>query len=95
MKRWSVAAVGLLSAGLVLGGVAGHSLLKGESPAAAPVPKDLTSYRDVVKKVLPAVVSIEGKVAATPVKAKQQRKRMPLDDQQVPQEFRRFFEDFG
>jgi serine protease Do len=95
MKRWSVAAVGLLSAGLVLGGVAGHSLLKGESPAATPVPKELTSYRDVVKKVLPAVVSIEGKVAATPVKAKQERKRIPLDDQQVPQEFRRFFENFG
>jgi serine protease Do len=95
MRRWPVAAAAFLSAGLVLGGVAGHSLLKGEPPAATPVPKDLTSYRDVVKKVLPAVVSIEGKAAATPVKAKQLHKRPPVDNQQVPQEFRRFFEDFG
>ena len=38
MRRWPVAAAAFLSAGLVLGGVAGHSLLKGEPPAATPVP---------------------------------------------------------
>jgi serine protease Do len=95
MRRWPVVAVVLLSAGLLLGGIAGHSLLKGEAPAPTPVPKELTSYRDVVKKVLPAVVSIEGKSVATPVKAKQPRKRPPVDDQQVPEELRRFFEEFG
>jgi serine protease Do len=80
---------------VLLGGLAGHSLLKGEAPATTPVPKELTSYRDVVKKVLPAVVSIEGKAAPTPVKTKQPRKRVPADDQQIPDEFRKFFDDFG
>src|SRR6516165_3768850 len=94
MKRWLSAFV-LLTAGLLVGGLAGHSLLRGQPPIATPVPKELTSYRDVVKKVLPAVVSIEGKSAATPVKAKQSRKRKPAEDPQVPEEFRRYFHDFG
>src|SRR6516165_1610784 len=94
MKRWLSAFV-LLTAGLLVGGLAGHSLLRGQPPIATPVPKELTSYRDVVKKVLPAVVSIEGKSAAKPVKAKQPRKRQGLDDQQVPEEFRRFRREFG
>jgi serine protease Do len=95
MTRWPFVPVVLLGAGLVLGGFAGHSFLKGQTPAPAPVPKELTSYRDVVKKVLPAVVSIEGKVAATPVKTQQPRKRPSLNEQQIPEEFRHFFEDFG
>jgi serine protease Do len=95
MKRWPVVTVALLSVGALLGGLAGHSFLKGQAPVTTPVPKELTSYRDVVKKVLPAVVSIEGKAAPTPVKTKQPRKRVPADDQQVPEEFRKFFEDFG
>ena len=45
------------------------------------IPKELTSNRDVVKKALPAVISIEGMAAPTPVKAKQPRKRVPADDQ--------------
>jgi serine protease Do len=94
MRRWLTAFV-LLTAGLLVGGLAGHALLRGQPPIATPVPKELTSYRDVVKKVLPAVVSIEGKSAAKPVKAKQPRKRQGLDDQQVPEEFRRFRREFG
>jgi len=95
MKRWLPAFV-LLLTGLLVGGFAGHSLLRGQPPPiTTPLPKELTSYRDVVKKVLPAVVSIEGKSAATPVKAKQPRKRTPADDQQLPEEFRRFFDEFG
>jgi len=94
MKRWPIAIV-LLLAGLLVGGVTGLSLLKGQPPVAMPVPKELTSYRDVVKKVLPAVVSIEGKPAATPVKAKQPARRQPSDTQQPPDEFRHFFDDFG
>ncbi len=78
-----------LVAGAVLGTLLAGSFLKGEVPGAAPVPKDLTSYRDVVKKVLPAVVSIEAR--AKVIKAKQSRRRSPLDDQ-IPEEFRRFFE---
>ena len=94
MKRWPIAFV-LLLAGLVAGGVTGHSLLKGQSPVATPIPKEMTSYRDVVKKVLPAVVSIEGKSPATQVKGKESPRRVPFNNQQIPEEFRHFFNDFG
>jgi serine protease Do len=51
---------------LALGSAAGYcadrALVSGD---AVPVPKELTSYRDVVKGVLPAVVSIEAKPKAT------------------------------
>jgi serine protease Do len=79
-----------LVAGAVLGTLLAGPFLKGDGPATAPVPRDLTSYRDVVKKVLPAVVSIESR--AKVIKAKQPRRRSQLDDQQVPEEFRRFFD---
>jgi serine protease Do len=91
MRRWFPALV-LLTAGLLIGGLAGHSLLQGQPHIATPVPRDLTSYRDVVKKVLPAVVSIEGKSSARPVKDGAARKRAPADPQ-APEEYRRFFED--
>jgi serine protease Do len=83
---------------LLLGGVAGTffagPLLNGQAPvapAAPALPRELTSYRDVVKKVLPAVVSIDSKIKAAPVR--KGRRRAPLPDD-VPEEFRRFF-DFG
>jgi serine protease Do len=78
-----------LVAGAALGILLGGSLLKGEVPGIAAVPRDVTSYRDVIKKVLPAVVSIESRVKT--VKAKRPGRRGPLDDQ-LPEEFRRFFE---
>jgi serine protease Do len=90
MRRWSFALVFL-----VLGGIGGTYLttayLRGSNagPAAA-IPSEMTSYRDVVKKVLPAVVSIESRVKA---KARPARRRTPIDDGQLPPEFRRFFED--
>jgi serine protease Do len=95
MARWSIPLTCLL-----LGGVAGtfvaRPMLLGQQ-AAAPltIPKEITSYRDVVRKVLPAVVSIETKVKPK-AKADQQsprRRRSPSDDQ-VPEEFRKFFEEF-
>jgi serine protease Do len=93
MKR-----VTLLVCCLVLGVVAGTfvagSFSKGQAPAAPAVPKDLTSYRDVVKKVLPAVVSIESRAKALKASRPNRtpnRRRSPLEDQ-VPEEFRRFFE---
>ncbi len=92
MKRWPIAAVCLI-AGLLLGGAAGRSLLKGQAPIATAVPRELTSYRDVVKKVLPGVVSIEAKSRSVADKAKAPRRRAPADEQ-VPEDFRRFF-DFG
>jgi S1-C subfamily serine protease len=90
MKRWSVFVACLILGGL-LGSAATTSLLKGQGQTPAVYPKELTSYRDVVKKVLPAVVSIEARQVSKP---KQTRQRLPLDDQQVPEEFRRFFEQF-
>jgi serine protease Do len=56
----------------------------------------MTSYRDVVKKVLPAVVMIESK--AKPAAKKPTAKRRgpsPSDDPRVPEEFRKFFEELG
>jgi serine protease Do len=92
MKRFS-----LIACCLVLGGLAGiflaGPLLQGQAPVAPAIPKELTSYRDVVKKALPAVVSIEPRSRAMP--ARPGRKRVP-QEQQVPEEFGRFFDfDFG
>src|SRR5262249_50055526 len=62
------------------------------TPAKA-IPGDLISYRDIVKQVLPAVVSIEAK--SKPVQLNNKRPKNPLpNDQQVPEEFRKFFEEF-
>src|ERR1700687_4692742 len=94
MARWSIPVLCLL-----LGGAAGtfvaRPMLLGQN-AAAPlvVPKEITSYRDVVKKVLPAVVSIESKVKPKARSDQQapKRRRAPVDDQ-VPEEFRKFFDE--
>src|SRR5262249_33553980 len=57
--------------------------------------KELTSYRGIVKQVLPAVVSLEARVKPKAKPMNQPRgRRAPLDNSQVPEEFRRFFE-FG
>jgi serine protease Do len=85
---------------LVLGALAGSYLVSpylfGQPAAPPATPKELTSYRDVVKKVLPAVVSLEAKVKPK-ARVKQQpqlgqRRRLP-DNMQIPEEFRRFFEE--
>jgi serine protease Do len=80
---------------LVLGGVAGTfvagPLLVGQAPAPPAIPRELTSYRDVVKKVLPAVVSIDSRAKAA---APGRRRRDPADEP-PPDEFRRFFDDDG
>ncbi len=83
---------------LMLGGLAGTflagALLNGQAPAVPAIPTELTSYRDVVKKVLPAVVSIDSKTQAEPVR--KGRRRVPRED--LPEELRRFFDfpfEFG
>jgi serine protease Do len=93
MKRCS-----LIVCCLILGGLAGiflaGPLLNGQAPAVPAIPNELTSYRDVVKKVLPAVVSIDSKTQAEPVR--KGRRRAPRED--LPQELRRFFDfpsEFG
>jgi serine protease Do len=96
MKRWTLMFVLLLVGGLAGVFIAGP-LLHGQANAPLAVPKEMTSYRAVVKMVLHAVVSVE--VRSKPVKAKQQprqRGRRPnVDDAQVPEEFRKFFDQFG
>ena len=98
MKRatqLSVAAAGLLT----LGGLGGYftvPLLQGQTPANNPPAityREPSSFRDVAKKVLPAVVSVETKGKATKTKpvAGAPRRQLP-DGVQVPEEFRRYFE---
>jgi serine protease Do len=84
--------VGALTSALVVGNV-----LQGQPITAPAVPKELTSYRDIVKHVLPAVVSVESKpkpVAKGAKKAPQRQGHRELPEG-VPEEFRRFFEDRG
>src|SRR5262249_34734582 len=92
MKRLSVAVILLLS-GALLGIIASRSVLQGQQPIGTTpaIPKELTSYRDIVKSVLPAVVSIESK-AKRP--GRDRRRERGQTDPRIPQEFRRFFEDY-
>jgi serine protease Do len=97
MARWPIAL-----AFLIIGGLAGALVtttgLRGQVPAPPPVfPKELTSYRDVVKRVLPAVVSIESKPVARKVSDKkkqdQPRRRMLFDFPGLPDEMRKQLEE--
>jgi len=90
MKRWSSP---LLSFRWLHAGYASRRIVVAWSSYAADRgSKELTSYRDVVKMVLPAVVSIEPK--AKPItKAAQGKKRQPkADDPRIPDDLRKFFE---
>jgi serine protease Do len=79
---------------LALGGTGtyvGRSFLQGQAPInaggrVAVIPKELTSYRDIVKKVTPAVVSIEAQA-----RGGRERQQRP-DDMQLPAD-RRLFSD--
>jgi serine protease Do len=98
MTRWSIPLACLLLGGLVGSFVAGPALLgqhPGQPATVTNVPKELTSYRGVVKTVLPAVVSIEGRLKKVKATGPSSRRQPQFDDQQVPEEFRKFFEDFG
>jgi serine protease Do len=98
MKRWPIllCLAAVLSVGAYL---AGPTLL-GQGNTAPAVPQTLTSYRDLVKQVLPAVVSIEAR--SKPVKVKQTPRRNQRFGQgqvpdefrkQLPEEFRHFFDE--
>jgi serine protease Do len=73
--------------GAMLGAFLAGPLLQGQAPVAPAIPRELTSYRDIVKKLLPAVVSIESRAKVAPA---ERRRRGPRNDD-VPEEFRRFF----
>ncbi|HZT82751.1 MAG TPA: trypsin-like peptidase domain-containing protein, partial [Gemmataceae bacterium] len=103
MKRTWLLVVASLALGALVGSfAAAPRLLQGKGAAAAPaqaappaIPKELTSYRDIVKQILPAVVSIEVKSKPPARKQPAARNRLPFpDDDRIPEEFRRFFEQF-
>jgi serine protease Do len=92
----------LAAATLVAGAIGGMTLsahLHGQAPPAAHAtqplpavtPKLFESYRDVVKRIVPAVVSIEARTAVKPG-TDQPRRPAPQLPPGVPEEFRRFFE---
>jgi serine protease Do len=94
MKCWSFAAVCLVAGGL-LGTFASQRVLHGQdaAPPAAQA-QDPVTFRHVVKKVLPAVVSIEAKADPVRAKAGQPKRRGRFGDVPIPDEMRRFLEEF-
>jgi serine protease Do len=65
-SRWPLA-VSFLIAGIIVGSYTTHRGSEAEAqqaPAQAPAPAELHSYRHIVKKVVPAVVSIDSKSRA-------------------------------
>jgi serine protease Do len=90
MKRWlSVSLALMLGFGAGSHFMGSYSHGQGVANPANP-PRELTSYRDVVKQVLPAVVSIESKPKT--IKIKQQAPQPRFDDPRFP-DLRRFFEE--
>jgi serine protease Do len=95
MKRWSVAFV-CLTAGALAGNYVVSPFLHGQdaAPPVPVIPKELSSYRDIVKRVLPAVVSIEAKAKVVKTRQPVVPKRSPrFDERQLPEEFRRQLPD--
>lgn len=93
MSRWFAA----LSC-LILGGIAGTFLagpiLRGQNAVPVAVAKELTSYRDVVKKVLPAVVSVEARAKPKKASAPQGQRRKQLGDiPNLPDDVRKYLEE--
>ena len=85
MQRYFFASVSLI-VGFAAGSVFVGSWLHGQPNQAASLPRELTSYREVVKRILPAVVSIETRAKPKPgAKANPQL----FDDPNLPEEFRR------
>ncbi len=90
--RWPLLVAGL-GVGLVVGRYAGLPSAHGDATTAhTAIPAEMTSYRNVVKEVLPAVVSIEVKEKATKSDGSTARRRPQLNPQQIPEEFRKFFQ---
>ena len=90
--RWSVGLVCLV-AGATAGGYFLNPVLRGQGPGVPAIPRELTSYRDIVKKVLPAVVSIEARAAVAKAPGRVMPQRPPrLDNPNGPDEFRRMID---
>ncbi len=66
MKRWSLTVISL-SLGVACGWYVAGPVLHGQAPVPGPqAPREPTSFRHVVKKVLPAVVSVEAQSVRRP-----------------------------
>jgi serine protease Do len=95
MRSWKAATV-LLVLGEILGFLGAGVIPLGKADpsdppkSSAPIPKELTSYRDVVKKVLPAVVSIRVVTAKKGAKTD----AAELGGDQADPELRRFMDEF-
>jgi serine protease Do len=100
--QWTLSAVGLLGLGAI-GGYIAVPALQGQAVPATNVPKEHGSYRDIVKRVLPGVVSIDSRIKQ-PVHVEKDKdkadkpgaRRHPNFEGKlppgVPEEFRKFFE---
>ncbi|MEI7684614.1 MAG: trypsin-like peptidase domain-containing protein [Planctomycetota bacterium] len=82
MKRWLYVCLALLL-GFGLGFHSMGALSHGQGVAPVALPRELTSFRDIVKQVQPAVVSIESKGKVTKIKT----------TPRVPDDLKRFFDD--
>jgi serine protease Do len=89
------AALVLLTVGGLSGALITNHALRGQAPKEAIFPREMSSYRDVVKRVLPAVVSVEAwpKAVAKNQPSSQRRRGNFGNVPGIPEEFRRFFED--
>src|SRR6266496_3650152 len=92
MTRTKLAAgIGGLILGLTGGAILNESLSQGEGPARVELPREMTSYREVVKRVLPAVVSIEAK--AKPKAKKSEPRRVPENYDRLPPQLRQYLDE--
>jgi serine protease Do len=90
ISRWGIA-LACLALGIALGCFVSGSRSTGQNPPRPPEPaREMTSYREVVRRVLPAVVSLEGKSAAKKPEAPRKR---PDNFDQLPREYQRFWEE--
>jgi serine protease Do len=97
MRRWSLTLCSVTLGALMAAGTAWYLPISLHALAAPPVavaaaPKEPGTFRDIVKKVLPGVVSIESRVKTT-LKTRQPKSKPPADGQpQTPDDLRKFFD---
>jgi serine protease Do len=83
---------------VLIGGLAGWSVtpfLHGQARAPLTVPKELTSYREVVKSVLPAVVSVETKTKALAQARPIVPHQRSFEGLLLPDPFQKLFDEFA
>jgi serine protease Do len=92
--RWPMLAV-CLGVGLAAGRYVELPTVQGDSTVvASAIPAEMTSYRGVVKQVLPAVVSIESRLKAKKGESSTTRRAQPQPDMSdVPEDLRRLLPD--